>query len=384
MPLADKRRLFDINFWGVVHGCRTAIRLMKDRGGVLINIGSEVSDVAIPLQGIYSASKHAVKGYTDALRMELEHDRIPIAVTLVKPSAINTPYPEHARNYLKDGVPALPPPLYAPEVVAETILRCAERPVRDIIVGGAGRLQVAMGRFAPRLTDRFMTRAMFEPQKARDHSQPPEGNLNHPQRDGRTTGRQQSYTMKSSLYTRAALSPAARLVPLAAAGAWRPGYRRRRQASALLAVIGRRQRDRARQHGIARPPRDPRRWSARSHRRDPDLQRRPSAIQTATVTVAKNAIEPMPNACGKNRDVITAPAERSPMTAPRFSSCMTRAVTSAAEADSAVDEHHDSPAVCVLSDPLRLSGSSPLRVFSIPILTSRSKHHETSMSMATT
>ena len=118
VPLADKRKLFDINFWGVVHGCRTAIRLMKHRGGVLINIGSEVSDVAIPLQGIYSASKHAVKGYTDALRMELEHDRIPIAVTLVKPSAINTPYPEHARNYLEDGVPALPPPLYAPEVVA--------------------------------------------------------------------------------------------------------------------------------------------------------------------------------------------------------------------------------------------------------------------------
>src|SRR4029453_16390000 len=56
VPLADKRRLFDINFWGVVHGCRTAIRLMKDRGGVLINIGSEVSDVGIHLMGIYFVS----------------------------------------------------------------------------------------------------------------------------------------------------------------------------------------------------------------------------------------------------------------------------------------------------------------------------------------
>jgi NADP-dependent 3-hydroxy acid dehydrogenase YdfG len=62
VPLADKRKMFDINFWGVVHGCRTALKLMRDRGGVLINIGSEVSDVAIPLQGMYSASKHAVKG----------------------------------------------------------------------------------------------------------------------------------------------------------------------------------------------------------------------------------------------------------------------------------------------------------------------------------
>src|SRR6185503_7374474 len=156
IPLEDKRKLFDINFWGVVHGCRTAVRLMKDRGGVLINIGSEVSDVALPLQGIYAASKHAVKGYTDALRMELDHDDIPIAVTLVKPSAINTPFPEHARNYMKDGVPALPPPLYAPEVVADAILRCAEQPVRDDIVGGAGRIQVAMGNLTPRIADKYM------------------------------------------------------------------------------------------------------------------------------------------------------------------------------------------------------------------------------------
>jgi short-subunit dehydrogenase len=98
VPMADKRRLFDINFWGVVNGCRTAVRFMKHNGGALINLGSEVSDRAIPLQGIYSASKHAVKGYTDALRMELEHDEVPISVTLVKPSAINTPYPEHARE----------------------------------------------------------------------------------------------------------------------------------------------------------------------------------------------------------------------------------------------------------------------------------------------
>jgi short-subunit dehydrogenase len=231
VPLADKRKLFDINFWGVVHGCRTAIRLMKHRGGVLINIGSEVSDVAIPLQGIYSASKHAVKGYTDALRMELEHDRIPIAVTLVKPSAINTPYPEHARNYLKDGVPALPPPLYAPEVVAQAILRCAERPVRDIIVGGAGRMQVAMGTLAPRLTDKFMERVMIRQQKSYDRSQPREGSLDRPQRDGRAHGPHRGHVMRSSLYTRAALSDVARALPYVAAGAaLAAGVRRWREA----------------------------------------------------------------------------------------------------------------------------------------------------------
>jgi short-subunit dehydrogenase len=219
VPLADKRKLFDINFWGVVHGCRTALRLMKDRGGVLINIGSEVSDVAIPLQGIYSASKHAVKGYTDALRMELDHDDVPIAVTLVKPSAINTPYPEHARSYLDEGVPALPPPRYKPEAVAEAILSCAERPVRDVVVGGAGRMQIAIGRLAPRLTDKVMSGAMWNQQKAFDRSQSREGNLERPQPDGRAYGPHTSMVLNSSVYTRAALSPTVKAAAFVAAGA---------------------------------------------------------------------------------------------------------------------------------------------------------------------
>jgi short-subunit dehydrogenase len=217
VPLADKRRLFDVNFWGVVHGCRTALRLMRDRGGVIVNIGSEVSEVAIPLQGIYSASKHAVKGYTDALRMELEHDRIPIAVTLVKPSAINTPYPEHARNYLDEGVPALPPPRYKPEAVADAVLRCAERPVRDVVVGGAGRLQIAMGRLAPRLTDKVMARGMWDSQKAFDRTQPREGSLDRPQSDGRAYGPHTSMVLNSSAYTTAVLSPAVRAMAFTAA-----------------------------------------------------------------------------------------------------------------------------------------------------------------------
>jgi len=232
VPLADKRKLFDINFWGVVHGCRTAIRLMQHRGGVLINIGSEVSDVAMPLQGMYSASKHAVKGYTDALRMELEHDSIPIAVTLVKPSAINTPFPEHARNYLDEGVPSLPPPVYAPEAVAEAILSCAERPVRDVFVGASARVQSAMGRVAPRLTDAWMERSMFKQQKAFDRSQPREGSLERPQRDGRAYGPHRGHVMKSSAYTKAALSDTVRILPyVAAAAVFAAGVRRLRANS---------------------------------------------------------------------------------------------------------------------------------------------------------
>ena len=232
IPMADKRRLFDINFWGVVNGCRTAVRCLKHRGGAIINIGSEVSDRAVPLQGIYSASKHAVAGYTDALRMELEHDGLPISVTLVKPSAINTPFPEHARNYMEDCVPALPPPVYAPEVDALAILKCAEKPVRDVVVGGVGKAQIVMGRVAPRLTDRYMERAMFKQQKTHDRTQPRAGSLEHPQRDGRAHGLHRGRVLQSSAYTTAALSDVTKIVSFAAAGlALAAGMRRWRGAA---------------------------------------------------------------------------------------------------------------------------------------------------------
>jgi hypothetical protein len=190
---------------------------MRDRGGVLINVGSIVSDRAIPLQGAYSASKHAVKGYTDALRMELDHDGVPVAVTLVKPAAIDTPYYEHAKNYMGEE-PAPPPPVYAADTVAQAICRCAERPVRDITVGGGGRLMTAMGMLAPRTTDAYMERTMFSMQKSgrpNDHRD----SLHAPSDDGREAGRYEGHVMQSSAYTRAMLSDVGRALPLLVVGA---------------------------------------------------------------------------------------------------------------------------------------------------------------------
>jgi short-subunit dehydrogenase len=217
IPLSDKRRLFDVNFWGVVHGCRTAVPHLKRHGGTLINIGSIASDRAAPLLGVYSASKHAVKGYTDALRMELEEEGAPVAVTLVKPAAINTPFIEHAGNYM-ESQPEFPVPVYAPEVVARAILRCAERPTRDITVGGAGKILTAMGTIAPRLTDTYMETTMFDQQKS---DRPPRrtDSLYEPQRDGRRRGPTERITLNRSAYTRAALSDVGRAIPALAAGA---------------------------------------------------------------------------------------------------------------------------------------------------------------------
>ncbi len=218
MPLAEKRRLFDVNFWGVVYGCRTAVRYLRNRGGAIINIGSVASDRTIPLLGIYSASKHAVKGYTDALRMELEEQGAPIAVTLVKPASINTPFTEHARNYM-DEQPEYAGSVYPPEEVARAILRCAEHPMRDVTVGGGGKLITMMGTVAPRVTDLVMERTLFSAQKKNEPRHTADS-LHHPQRDGRRYGSTERHLMRSSAYTRAAISDVGRARPGLALGAF--------------------------------------------------------------------------------------------------------------------------------------------------------------------
>jgi short-subunit dehydrogenase len=204
----DHRQLFETNFWGVVYGSLEAARHLRGRdGGAIINIGSEVSDRAVPIIGMYSASKHAVAGFTEALRMELEAAAAPISVTLVKPAAVHTPFPEHAKTYLTEE-PALPAPLYAPEVVAETILHCAENPVRDVYAGGKAKLDAVQGALAPRLTDWIMETFFIDKQKSPRPANRADDALYRPTTGLRERG---SYAagrvFESSAYTKASLHP---------------------------------------------------------------------------------------------------------------------------------------------------------------------------------
>ena len=205
--LVDQRRLFDTNYWGVVHGSMIACGHLRTRGGALINVGSVLSDRAIPIQGTYCASKHAVKGYTDALRMELEEEGAPISVTLIKPSAIDTPYIYHAKNLLPVE-PLNPPPVYAPETVAEAILHCAENAERDVIVGGGGKALSAMSYYAPRATDKVMEATMFDLQKSDEPRAPrKQDSLHAPSQGGFERGGYPGHVAESSIYTRASLRP---------------------------------------------------------------------------------------------------------------------------------------------------------------------------------
>lgn len=206
----DLRQVFETNVWGVVNGSLIAAKHLKTKGGAIINIGSTLSDRAIPIQGIYCASKHAVKGFTDALRMELEEEDAPISVTLVKPSAIDTPYKDHAKNYLETR-PENPPPVYAPETVAETILHCAENPVRDVFVGAGGKTMSMAGNYAPRTTDKVMEATMFDLQKRDEQA---DGNSKeglYESNDASLTerGDYPGHVAESSIYTKASLHPVA-------------------------------------------------------------------------------------------------------------------------------------------------------------------------------
>jgi short-subunit dehydrogenase len=183
----DSRRLFDINFWGVVYGSLTALPYLREQGGALINLGSEVSEAVIPLQGMYAASKHAVKGFTDALRVEVEEvDRSPVSITLIQPTAVNTPFPQHARNYM-DREPKLPTPQIDPQDVAEAILKAATEGGRDVKVGAMSVGNVMMNRVMPGMADKASAKQADRQQ----HDLPPlhpEGTLYRPGGSGEQRG----------------------------------------------------------------------------------------------------------------------------------------------------------------------------------------------------
>ncbi|WP_410824404.1 SDR family NAD(P)-dependent oxidoreductase, partial [Methylobacterium oryzisoli] len=203
----DHERLIRTNLWGTVYGSLVAAEHLRERGGALINVGSIGSDLAFPFQGLYAASKHAVKGFTDTLRMELIAEGAPVSVTLVKPASIDTPLPQRARNYM-DREPTLPPPIYPPEEVANAILHAAVHPQRDIFVGGGGKLFVMGKEFAPGAYDELAP-AIIALQKRAEKPRNPEGALHAPRDAGAVRGDPPVYVMRTSAYTRATLHPLA-------------------------------------------------------------------------------------------------------------------------------------------------------------------------------
>ena len=150
---AEFDRVMRVNFLGQVHGVHAALpALRRTGGGVVIGVSSVEGVRAVPLHGPYTASKFAVRAFYDCLRMELAQEGAPIAVTTILPASIDTPFFEHARSKLGAMVKP-PPPVYAPEVVAASIVYAAAHPRREIPVGGAAVGFFLGQRLSPALSD---------------------------------------------------------------------------------------------------------------------------------------------------------------------------------------------------------------------------------------
>lgn len=204
-PDDEHRRLFDTNYFGMVHGCRAAVPRLKAQGGALITVGSVASDMPSPVMGAYAATKHALKAYVQSLRIELADAGLPISVTLVKPAGIDTPIGQHAMNH-EGGEAQIPPPAYDPQLVADAILHAAQHPLREITVGGAGRAQVLFATFFPALFEKLATQAT-KGIVDKSKTQPGPSNLWQGAQAGEERSGEHPARLRSSVYTAAAKYP---------------------------------------------------------------------------------------------------------------------------------------------------------------------------------
>jgi NAD(P)-dependent dehydrogenase (short-subunit alcohol dehydrogenase family) len=203
VEVAEIDRMLDVILRGQIYGMKAALALMQPAGsGTIINVTSALAVRSVPLQSAYCAAKHGIRGFAQSLRMELEHDGVPVSVCTVLPSSINTPLFTHARSKL--GVEPMPvPPIYEPLVVASAILAVARRPQDEVVVGGGGKMLTLVERFAPRLADRIL----LGPGKAwskQETQQPDDGvdNLFTPSTGpGAVTGDFGAKAKSSSVYT---------------------------------------------------------------------------------------------------------------------------------------------------------------------------------------
>jgi NAD(P)-dependent dehydrogenase (short-subunit alcohol dehydrogenase family) len=233
VPLADWRRMFDTVYWGAVYGSLNALAHFRSRGGAgtIVNVGSFFGDRATPVQSTYGSAKFALHGFTDALRMEIEHEQWPISVSLIHPGRIDTPYNEHAGNYMPMQ-PVHRGMVYAPETVSDAILWCAQHPKRDMYVGSQAKFATLLGFFAPRLTDKIMERLMYTSHQSR--SRPSSGShsraLYEAGYGGQERGTHEPHVLRDhSFYVQAAKHPVLTMTGMMAAGLLMSNVFRRRE-----------------------------------------------------------------------------------------------------------------------------------------------------------
>jgi len=168
MTPEEFRRVTEVTYLGTVHGTLAALKRMRARDhGTIVQVGSVASYRAIPLQSAYSGAKFAARGFTDALRCELLHDRSRVRLSMVQLPSINTPLYDWARSRLSH-LPRPFPPVFQPEVAAHAVVRAAMEGPREIWVGRQA-VQAIIGAFlAPATLDRMLARRGWSDQISHD------------------------------------------------------------------------------------------------------------------------------------------------------------------------------------------------------------------------
>lgn len=158
-----------VTYLGQVHGTMAALERMRRRDrGTIVNVGSALAYRAIPLQSVYCGAKYAVRGFTDAVRTELIHNRSAIRLVMVNLPAVNTPQFDWALN--KTGTRPQPvPPIYQPEVPARAIVAAALHPDRrEVWVGLPTVKAIVANKLAPGLLDHYLAKKGYSGQLTDD------------------------------------------------------------------------------------------------------------------------------------------------------------------------------------------------------------------------
>jgi NAD(P)-dependent dehydrogenase (short-subunit alcohol dehydrogenase family) len=153
----ELRRVIDVNFFGVANSFWAALPRLRESRGTFLHVSSALAYRGIPLQAAYCASKAAGRNFLESARVELQKHGDDVAVSLVLPGAIDTP--QFDRDRQKIGYQPQPvPPIYEPEPFADAVLRCAERPVRELPVGWGAQKLLWGQKLAPRAGDWVLRR----------------------------------------------------------------------------------------------------------------------------------------------------------------------------------------------------------------------------------
>jgi short-subunit dehydrogenase len=187
IPAEEFDRVVEVNLLGTANGVRAALPHLRDQGsGVVVNVASVLARFGTPLMTAYVASKFAVRGLSESLRMELR-DEPDVHVCTILPGPVDTPLFQHAGNRTGGRVesPSLP---MDPHRVAAAIVACLTRPRREVVVGQASRLVLAARAIAPGLTERWLGAAMAWDHTGEGAAAPTAGSLATPSADGEATG----------------------------------------------------------------------------------------------------------------------------------------------------------------------------------------------------